>query len=349
MKFLSQILTYTLSSLIVIVLSANVLQAQEARTQATTTYNNALELAENQNFQDAIELYREALELASSPECEGCEDLAERANSQIPRVYYSRATHAFEQFKNEQSVEAISNAIEYFQDAQEAGGEYGDNQVRDRSGAVIPQLYYQKSLVQYKTEDHEGAIESLDNAIELNGNYTLAYYQKAIVLNNMDGVALDEVLNAFDTAIEVGERVGDSQNVSRAQRRARAELVYQGVQRLENNQRQEAIRLLTQAAEYEPNNADVNYRLAQAYNEQNNWQEAATYANRALQNETGGVADQAKIYFELGVAYQGQGSSMKDQACTAFENAAYGSFRDPAQHKLEYELECEGYASANAQ
>jgi tetratricopeptide (TPR) repeat protein len=56
--------------------------------------------------------------------------------------------------------------------------------VSERSSAVIPQVYYNKSLVEYNMEDYSAAIESLDRAIELNANYTLAYYQKAIVLNN---------------------------------------------------------------------------------------------------------------------------------------------------------------------
>jgi len=349
MNSVSQILTCTALFLIAMLSSANILQAQEARTKATRAYNNALELAQNQNFLDAIDMYKEALEMASASICEDCADLAEMANNQIPRVYYSRATHAFQQFKNDKSVESINNTIEYFHEAQEAGEEYGDDQVRDRSRSVLPQLNYQKSLVQYKNENYEGALESLDRAIELNSNYTLAYYQKGIVLNKSNTVGLEEVLEAFDKAIEVGERVGDSENVARSKRRARAELLYHGVQQMDNNQRTQALELLHRAEEYEPENVDVNYRLAQVYNERGNWQEAEKYANRSLEYESGGVADRAKIYFELGLAYQGQGSGTKQQACNAFENAAYGDFKDPALHKLEYELECEGYASANGQ
>ncbi|MEX0770111.1 MAG: tetratricopeptide repeat protein [Balneolaceae bacterium] len=349
MKFMSRIFTCTFSFLMVVALSTDLLQGQNVKTEATRAYNNALELAQNQNFIDAIDLYMEARELATSPDCEDCSELAQMATNQIPRVHYSRASHAFQQFQQSKSVEAVDDAIEYFQDAQEAGEEFGDDQVRDRSRSVIPQLYYNKSLVQYNSGNHEGALESLNRAIELNANYTLAYYQRGIVLNNTDGVSLEEAIDAFDQAIEVGERVGDSENVGRAQRRVRAELVYQAVQRMDNNQRTQAIELLHRAEEYQPNHVDVNYRLAQVYNERGNWEQAATYANRALQQETGGVADRAKIYFELGLAYQGQGTSMKQQACNAFENAAYGEFQGPAHHKLEYELECEGYASANGQ
>jgi hypothetical protein len=49
----------------------------------------------------------------------------------------------------------------------------------------------------------------------------------------------------------------------------------------------------------------------------------------------------AKIYFELGMAYKGLGQ--KENACSAFENARYGDFTDPANHELQFELKCEGH------
>lgn len=306
-------------------------------------FNNAREMAENRNFVDAIELYRESLELSGSADCENCEDIVERIESQIPRVYFTRASDAFQTFRQDQSPEAADQAIEYFQDAREAGEEFGDDEVRDRSEAVIPSIHYNKSLVQYQQEDYEGAIESLDRAIELNENYTLAYYQKAIVLNNSDS-DLDEVMEWFDTAIEVGEQVGDNENVQRAQRRAGEELVYQAVQRKDEERYGEALQLLERAETYVPDNVDLHYRYAEVYNNRGNYDSAIEHANRALELESGSVTERAKIYYELGLAYKGQENV--DQACNAFEEAAYGDFRDPAHHEMEYELECEGFAAA---
>lgn len=350
MKSLRRIITITLvalfaSSAYALGLDKEVFEneEQDARTEAVMAYNNAQELAQNEDFVDAIEIYREALSIAQSPECEGCEDIVELVQNQVPRVYFSRATDAFERFRNDRSAEAADQAIQYFQEAADAGEEFGDTQVRDRSRAVIPQVYYNKSLVEYNMEDYSAAIESLDRAIELNENYTLAYYQKAIVLNNADA-DLEEVIEWFDRAIEVGESVGDSENVARAQRRAGAELLYQGVQRMDEDRMADALRMLDRAQQYIPQDADLHYRFAEVYNNRGSYNQAIEHANRALELESGGVSERAKIHFELGIAYKGLENV--DQACTAFENAAYGDFRDPALHELEFELECEGYASS---
>lgn len=346
MKSLSSIITFALVSLLAttgFTLGTDTdTDSQDARTEAVMAFNNARELAENGDYLDAIELYREALELSNSAECEDCEDIVERVETQIPRVYFTRASDSFQAFRQEQSADAADQAIEYFQEASEAGEEFGDNEVRDRSRAVIPQIHYNKSLVQFRQEDHDAALESLDRAIELNENYTLAYYQKGIVLNNA-GRDLEEILEWFDNAIEVGERVGDNENVQRAQRRAGGELVYQAAQRMDEERHADALRMLERAETYIPNDVDLHYRFAEVYNNRGNYNSAIEHANRALELETGGVADRAKIYYELGLAYKGQENV--DQACNAFEEAAYGDFRDPALHEMEYELECEGYAA----
>lgn len=345
MKSLQLPLKTLFISLFLMSATMEVLTAQDARREATMAYNNARELVSGNDFLNGIEMYREALQLAESSSCEDCGDIAELVRNQLPRVYFSRAANGFEQFRSNRSdVSLADEAAELFLEAAEAGEEYGDEQVAQRSRAVIPQIYYNKSLAQYQQEDHAGALESLDRAIELNGNYTLAYYQRGIVLVNSDA-SLNESIAAFDEAIEVGERVGDSQNVNRARERAGEELLYQGTQRISDNQMGQALGLLNRAREYIPESADLYYRFAEVHNNRQEYQQAIESANTALEYESGGVTAQAKIYFELGMAYKGL--EQVGNACSAFEDAAYGDFRDPAMHELEYELECEGYASRN--
>ncbi len=345
MKSLRSLFTTTVIALFAITGFATEAKAQEdGRTEAVLAYNNARELAEARQFVDAIEMYREALEIAQSPDCEECEDIAGFVNEQLPRVYFQRGASAFETFRNERSIEAANQAIEYFQEAAEVADEFNSEQVSTRARGVIPQIYYNRSLVEYNEENHDQALESLQAAIDLNENYTLAYYQRGIVLNNRTNPNLDDVITAFDEAIEVGERVGDSENVGRAQRRAGSELVYRAAQSIEAEQIGQALQYLQRAENYTPNSVDLHYRFAEAYNNRGNYSQAIEHANRALELEGGSVTDRAKIYFELGLAYKGQ--EQIDQACDAFENAAYGDFQDPAMHELEHELECDGYAAA---
>ncbi len=340
MKNVSRIFSKAAALLLIVSAMPMEANAQEARAEAVMLYNDARELAGGQQFLDAIEMYREAYEIASSDECEDCEDIVDLIEQQLPRVYLSRASNVFQEARSGRNLDAADRSIQYFEEAAAAGDEFGDNQVSSQSRHVIPQIHYFKSVIQFQQERFEDALSSLDRAIELNENYALAYYQRAIVLNNMDR-PLDEVIDAFDRAIEVGQQVGDTENVNRSQRRAGAELVYRAAQLIEQENYNDALVRLEQAERYTPNNKDVHYRFAEALNFIGEHRRAIEYANRSLELEDGGVTDRAKIYFELGIAYKGL--EMIDEACAAYENAAYGEFRDPALHTMEYELECPGF------
>lgn len=315
-------------------------QAQnEERTQATIAYNEARELVSSNNFDQGIARYIEALELAQSSACEDCGDIVELVQRQVPRVYFSRASNAFNQFRSERSAAAADQAVQYFQEAAEAGEEYGDDQVAQQSTRVIPQIYYNKSLAQYQQEDFEGALQSLNRAIELNANYTLAYYQRALVLNN-NGSPLNEVISAFDQAIQVGESTGEADIAARARTRAGEELLYRGTNALGEEQTSRALELFTQAEQYIPEESDLYYRIAEAHNNSGNPSAAVESANQALELDAGSVTERAKIYYELGRAYMSLGQD--SNACSAFEDASYGDFQEPAQYEMEYNLECNG-------
>lgn len=315
-------------------------QAQnEARTQATVAYNEARELVSGGNFDQGIARYIQALSTAESAECEECSDIVELVEGQIPRVYFSRASNAFNEFRSDRSAAAADQAIAYFQEAAEIGQEFGDEQVAQQSTRVIPQIHYNKSLAQYQQEDFDGALASLNRAIELNANYTLAYYQRAIVLNN-NGSSLDDIVSAFEQAIQVGESVGEADVAARARTRLGEELLYRGTNSLEEEQVGEAIELFTQAEQYIPEDADLHYRFAEAYNNQGDASSAIEHAEQALELENGGVTARAKIYYELGRAYMAL--DQVSNACSAFEDASYGDFQGPAQYEIEHNLECNG-------
>ena len=153
-------------------------------------------------------------------------------------------------------------------------------------------------------------------------------------------LATSDIVAMFDQAITLADMYGQGQVSSRATDQAVQTLLFAGAQAVQDNQLTQGIDYLTRAAGYETDEADVFYRLAEAYNKRSLYNDAITNAQRALDLESGGVADKAKIYFELGFAYQMQNN--KDAACSAMKNASYGDFRDPANHKMEFELKCPG-------
>ncbi|WP_176466326.1 tetratricopeptide repeat protein [Aliifodinibius salipaludis] len=312
-------------------------EAQD-RKEAVQTYNSAREMIQSGDYDQAIEQLKKAIEVGQQLGAQG-KDIVERAESKMPEVYRQMALDNYRTFKQDQTIPNLDATIEAFRETKDVADEYDNSQVSDQANGVINQLLYSKSIIQYKQQNFQDALATLDEVIENDPNYSKAYYQKGIILKKIEGTDLERSMELFDQAIEVGKENNDSQIVSQATNAARDELVYRGATATENKNFSRAKELLNRALEYDSSSADAHFRLAQAYNKTQDWQEAVNHAEEALGLETGGRTDKAKIYFELATAYQGLGQ--KENACGAFSNAAYGNFKSPAEHQMEHELECE--------
>ncbi len=339
MKSFSQILSIVLIFALSLGLS-NIVSAQDdPRAEAVTLYNNAQELASDGQYLDAVEMYREAMEIAREHDLE---DILELTEEQIPRVFQRRAANAYSEYQSSRTKDNANRALQYFKDQQEAGEEFGNQAVADQARGAIPQLYYIRSVHEFRDEDLEDAMASLATALELNPNYATAHYQKGIVFKKKYPEDIEGALVHYDRAIELAEQIGDNRTLNNARRGAAEELIFRAVTLADERRFSDAISLLNRVENYDSSSADAHYRLAEIYNERGNWGDALRHAQQALEFETGGVVDRAKIYFEKGTAYKGMGN--KEQACEAFENANYGEFSEPAQHELQFELRCPGHS-----
>jgi tetratricopeptide (TPR) repeat protein len=307
----------------------------QTKKEAIESFNKAFKLAKNEDYAAAIDEYKNTIQICEALGAGG-QDIKEKVESKLPRLYFKKAAEDYKAFKKEQSVENLNAAIDGFKETSEVAQKYNDAEMASRSRSFIPTLYYTKSILYYRQDMLDKAGEALDEAIRANPNYAKAYYQKALVLKKQD--KFNEAIAMFDRTIQVAMTTGDQQMASKAEEAAHDELVYQGVQRGKNKDFDEAIKLLEKAIEYENESADAYYRLSEIYNKQARWDLAISHANKALKFENGGKTDRAKIYFELGTALKNKGN--KSAACDAFEQAAYGSFKQPAEHQMEYELKC---------
>lgn len=339
MKFFKSSITVLLLGLFTLGLS-NTVEAQD-RKEAVQTYNNAREMVQSGDYDQAIEEFKKAIEIGNEIGDQG-QDIVERAEGRLPEVYRQIAMDEYRAFKQDQTLDNLDATINAFVDAKDVADEYDNTKVADQANGIVNQLMYSKSIIYFKQESFDEALATLDEVIDRDPNYAKAYYQKGIVLKKQDDVDLNEVISMFDKAIEVAQENNDSQIASRAQRAARDELVYRGANATEDESFDRAKELLNRALEYDSSSADAHYRLAEAYNKTQDWTEAIDHSKEALGYESGGRTDKAKIYFELATAYQGMGE--KDNACSAFGNAAYGDFKSPAEHEMEYELECEEFS-----
>ena len=336
MKDFKQHVTKFLFTLLLVGLTTAV-SAQD-RGQAVQAFNKALELAKANNYQESIDMYNQAISIAEQLGEEG-QDIVERAEKQLPSIYYQMALKDYKQFQKSRSLSTLETTIQSFQRASDMSSEYGNQQISQKADQIVTQLLYNKSILQFKNSNYDASLATLDQAIQRDPNYAKAYYQKGIVLKNQDSSGLERAIAMFDKAIEVGQKTNDQQIVRQAREAARDELVYRGAKRIENKKYNEAIDLLNRALNYDSQSSDAHYRLAEAYNKKAEWNQAIDHANQALQFENGGKTEKAKIYFEIGIAQKNRGNVQA--ACSAYSNAAFGSFKSPAEHAMEYELKCE--------
>lgn len=321
----------------IILLAGTFLMAQD-QTAAITAYNEARELAQAKNYLAAIDKYSEAIDIASQLGDEG-QDIKARSEKQIPKLYFTVAVDAFNEFRSGPSLAKLDTAIVLFFQSQEIGISSGDTDVQRKSTSVLAQLNYQKGLMLFKREMFVESEIALDEAIRINPNYAKAYYQKALVHKKNSPEDVDGFMGWYDQAIATAIRVKDSEVERLANQSAHGDLLFRGAKAIEAGNSSQAIELLESSLDYYSESADSYYRLAEASNKLTRYNDAVRYSRQALSFETGGNTDKAKIFFELGLA--NQMLENKGEACSAFESASYGSFKQPSEYKIEFELKCE--------
>ncbi len=316
-----------LSALLISLCFIDGAQAQSLE-DAITKFNEGFVLFNEQgDFQAAIEKFKETIVIADEVGSEA-NDIRERAVGQIPRLAFMHAA----QFVRERDLEG---AVDAFQEAARLAESYGDEQIMRRSRGNLPALHLNLGNQLFRDEQNEAALEQYRKAIELNPSYISAYYQKALVYRRTGD--LDNALENFDISIDLAREAGEQDNLERSQRAARDYLVFLASEQIDEEYFNRALDLLNRAAGY-GESASMHYRFAEVYNNQRRYSDARTSAERALELETGGRLDRARIYFELGLAHKGLENTQA--ACSAFRNAMVGDFRSPAEHEIEHELNC---------
>ncbi len=298
--------------------------AAEAFTQGT-------EYMEANDIDSAIESFIRASDIAEALGEQG-EEVKSRADSQIMGLSLRKLSVLA---NNRQWEEAI----EWVDRIEELDAQYGDGSAYQRAEAGVPRFYFSWGNDLLSDEQNEEAVEMYQAAIDINPNYTRAYYQLGLAERRLGN--LDASLEALDRSMELAEQQGEMDDLSRARSQARDYLIYRGSEATDEERFTDAEEYLTRALEYDRESARLHYRLAELYNYTERHQEALEHAQTALDYEDGGATDMARIYFEIGVAHQALGNEA--EACEAYINAAHGDYRSAAEHELEYELDCPGW------
>ncbi|MEX0772476.1 MAG: tetratricopeptide repeat protein [Balneolales bacterium] len=318
---------YLVAFLMLATITTQVADAQ-TREDVVLKFNEGFELVQSGDDLAAIETFEETLELAEAVGAEA-DDIRDRVRSQIPQLYFRHAASLYQGGDIDSAIEAFQETVQYAE-------QYGDENTKARAEGNLPRLYLSMGNNLYRNGEHDAALGAYNNALDLNANYPLAIYQKGLVYRQKED--LNNALEQFDLAIDISLNAGDMDMADRASDAAKDYLVYLGANAIEDENFSAALELLNQASTYDGSSAEVSYRLAEAHNHLGNWDQAIANANQALEYESDGRADQAKIWFELGIAYKNQEN--EPQACQAFQNASFGPFQANAEYELEHELNC---------
>lgn len=304
-------------------------QAQ-SKEDVIKSFNTAFELAQGNKYMDAFNGFKETISLADQvgPEVN---DIKTKAEGQLATLMFK---HAGDVYKGGD----VDAAIEAFSEAKAIAEQNGESSLAQKSGNVMMKLFNNMGTKQFKAEQYDAAIEMYDKALAINSNYDAAVFNKAEALNKQG--KRNESIAELDKARQIGESTGRSSISRKATRKAAEYLIYWGTTAIEKENYTEAENYLSQAVIYDAENSDAYYRMAELANKRGNYDTAIDNANTALEFEKGSKTAKAKIYFELGLAYQFKGQ--KDSACDAFKNASFGSFKASAEHKIEHELKCGG-------
>jgi tetratricopeptide (TPR) repeat protein len=193
-----------------------------------------------------------------------------------------------------------------------------------------------------RQQDYEGALARFDEGLSLDSTSNKNAYGRALALVQLDRE--DEAVAAFEQAIALSEAAADAET-AQAARRAVGAIAYNramallAANPLPQATAEEALPLLQTAEAGDVEADQLPYQFARAHNVLGNYDEAARYAEMAVEANAE-VEDKSGYYIELGLARQGAGDVAG--AREAFEMARQGAWSGWAEHYLR---ELDGGAS----
>lgn len=217
-------------------------------------------------------------------------------------------------------------ALNTFAEAQKMAETAGDKGTASKAENYVYRLCYNVGVGYVKQGDYETALSYFDRGIAIEPSYYKNYKGRAAVLKDQGEDAAS--MEAFVKTAEVASAAGELEERSKALAQAEG-FVAKSVQDKNYKAVIETGNLFLQFSE----SSNVHYYMANAYNQLGDYQQALAHAEQALELDTGSRASKAKIHFEMAEAYKNTGQFQ--QALQAYSEAAYGDFKQRAEHEME--------------
>jgi tetratricopeptide (TPR) repeat protein len=303
----------------------------QSKNEAIEAYNQGVNLMKT-DIQGAISSFEKSIQI-SEQVGDSAVDIKDKASSVLPDLYYQKAYKAYSE-KNYAAAIAASKATS------SVAAKYNNDKTKGRAETLLNQLYLVQATNYFNNNQNELAIASFDSALLINPDNSKALLNKALVYRKMNNSAL------FGETIDKAIEKAGNDTVQAAQSKKLAVDYYRlaGTKANTAKKYDEAITSLNTAIKY-GQDKDVYYQLANVFNKQKKFDDAAASAQKGLDLETGDATAKAKFFWELGLAQAGKGD--KESACGSFKSSSYGQFLAPSKAQLT-NLKCGGAAAAPA-
>ena len=323
-----KIKSWPIKSLFVLfLLSASfVINAQDLN-EAKKMFNEGLNVMKEQP-QKAVNNFEEVISICNELGGEA-QTLQVKAENQLPVAYYNLG-------KNKYQNRDMDGAIEAFKKASELGEQYNNTTVTEKANNVLFQYYRNRGVKFYKKKSFEKALEEYKLAEKFKPDEPSIYYYKGLAyLKQKNNEKFEE---AMKKANKTAEEQDDQQYINKTGNSLRNFYGREAQQELNNGNNEEAISLSKKALNYDEEFVSAYFFMAQAHNSLSQYDQAIEAAQKALELEEDDNEKKARFYYQLGIAYKGNGDTAK--ACEAYENAAYGDFAERAKYEREEVLNC---------
>ena len=306
-----------------------ILKGQLTLNDAVEEFNKGVLSNNADSLEAAIQHFEKSISICAALGEEG-EDRKVQTEMMLPGLYYSLAIKLFREQK-------LEEAIIQFKKTADVAVKYNDQAIAEKASGIVPQLHYQLGNNKLGNDDINGAMAEFTRAIELDSTYSKAYYNRARIYKKTDN--REEFQKNIDKAIELSLAQNDIKTLEASRSIGRDYYLVKANNARTAKNYDEAISLARTALVYDEKNATAHYILTAAYNVQSKWDSAIASASEALKHEKDDPAEEAKIYYELGIAYAAK--SDKSNACAAYRKAAVGQFQQAAEYQIRQVLKCE--------
>ena len=186
-----------------LVLAAGASYAQDM-AEITEIAKQGKEAFENGEKAEALNLFKQALELATAAGDAGAE-IVEQCKGVIPTITLSLAKESF----NAQDYEA---AAVKFQEAADVAEKFEAFDVADEALALIPKALFGSANKYLNNKEYAAAVEAYKKVIEVDAENGNAWLRLAMALNATG--ATDEAIEAFKTAATFGKEKDAMKQIS---------------------------------------------------------------------------------------------------------------------------------------